>query len=89
MASAGPSHLTAEEVCQRVCDDSDMEESASDIEVQVIICDFVRCFGMTVIDIVVVREAGQSLPFCKQATRQVPYSLIARSQCPIRISIRT
>ena len=74
MASAGPSRLIAEEVCQRVCDDSDMEESASDIEVQVIICDFVRCFGMTIIDIVVVREACRSRPFCKQATSSVlPY----------------
>ena len=68
MASAGPSGLTAEEVCQRVCDDSDMEESASDIEVHVIICDFVRCFGMTIT--VAVREAGRSRPFCKHATRR-------------------
>ena len=66
-----------------------MVESASDIEVQIMICDYVRCFGMTII--VVVREAGRSRLFCKHDTRRGPYSvsLILASHCAIRISIRT
>ena len=53
MVSAGPSRLTAEQCCQRVCDDNDFEESVSDIEVQVIICNFARCLGSTFFVIVV------------------------------------
>ena len=40
MASAGPSRLTAEQVCARVIQDSDDESDASDIDIQVNIYDF-------------------------------------------------
>ena len=36
MASSGRSRLTAEQVCNQVCDDTSIDESGSDIEVQVI-----------------------------------------------------
>ena len=49
MASVGPSHLTVEQVCN----DSNFEESGSDIEVHVIICNFVHCLGTTFCVVVV------------------------------------
>ena len=66
MASAGPNHLTAEEVFQSVCYSSRFTHR---------ICDFNRCFISKIV--VVVGEVRRSSSFCKHTTymRRVPYSL--------------
>ena len=64
MASTGPNHLTAEEVCQSVCYSSHFRHQ---------LCDFSRCFIST---IVVFWEVGWLSSFCKHttSTRQLPDS---------------
>ena len=67
MASAGPNHLTAEEVFQSVCYPSRFTHR---------ICDFSRCFISNIV-VVVVGEGCRSSSFCKHttSTRRVPYSV--------------
>ena len=74
IASAGPSHLTPEEVCQSVCYSSRFTHR---------MCDFSQCFSSKIV--VVVGEVGRSSSFCKHTTsvRRVPYSvspILAQSQ---------
>ena len=68
MASAGPNHLTAEEVFQNVCYSSRFMHR---------ICNFIRCFISNIV--VVVWEVRRSSSFCKHTTsmtmRRVPYSV--------------
>ena len=75
MASAGPNHLAAEEICQSVCYSNCFTHR---------ICDFSRC-SISKIVVVVVGEVGRSSSFCKHttSTRRVPYSvspILAQSQ---------
>jgi len=66
--------LTAEQVCTCVIKDSDDESDASDIDVQVNICDFGRLFSSTIIVVIVVRVASWDRPLLCKHVPSIPHS---------------